>query len=65
MWIVGLSLVRRFDLSGQTKYFFIPFKGAKQNNNKTTTRAKQHKLKEKEGGKKISSKHYFIFPVVV
>ena len=52
----GLSLVRRFDLSGQTKYFFILFKGANQNNKSKTTHIQRKRKEEKKKKKKRRKK---------
>ena len=47
---LDLSVVRRFDLSGQAKYFFFDFKNAKQNKTKqeTATKQQEHIFKEKK-----------------
>ena len=47
---LGLSVVRRLDLSGQAMYFVIPFKGtSKKSNNKTNkTTSVSKRIKEDE-----------------
>ena len=49
---LGLSAVRRFDLSDQAKYFFIPFNGTsktkQQQNSNISTKKKKKKKKKTE-----------------
>ena len=44
---LGLSVVRRFGLSGQAKYFFIPFKG--------TSKTKQTNKQQQQQQQKSSA----------
>ena len=51
---LGLSLVRRFDLSGQAKYLSILFEGTCKT--KQTTTKQQHKYTKREEEKKKRKK---------
>ena len=45
---LDLSVVRRFDLSGKAKYFFIPFKGTSKTKNKQKTSKQTNKTKPRK-----------------
>jgi len=56
---LGLPVVRRFDLSGQAKYFFIPFKGTSKTNNKNNIKIKKYIYQKKKKKRKKEMKSKF------